>query len=203
MDENREFNSHGTTHFVHHRGRVFAKSIAHAVSGEYEPPLDEARQQCVAALQRIRKALITSYGPHGGLRSVRGSVGHVRDGKAIVESIDSHTLVEKRLAQTIRSLTQTISMEIGDGRKTGVLLCLAMAERGVRATLDGADDVLVSRSIVEAAESAANNMRTSIRSRRPENREMLLRVAETAMCGNHNIAERLCEAVLNKSSSKA
>ncbi len=193
LDESNQFTSHSKTPFIFSSGRAFAKSAFPGIVDYVEPPLEDTRRQCLVALESIRRILTSSYGPDGGLRSIRGHLDHVRDGNRIIETLDYSSPLNQRVTQFMRSLMQTVSAQCGDGRKTAALMAIEMAKHGLVRILEGIDDNLIASSIMEAATVASAFIRDTL-SKPVTSKEDLIRIAETAMCGNRDIAVNIATA---------
>jgi len=195
LNEAYEFDSHSRVAFIRDtQGRVFAKSAFPGTRDFIEISLVEAREQCLTAAVQIRKAVGDCYGPHGGLRGVRGTTDHVRDGQLVIESIEFATPVQQRFSNCLRSLTKSIATLVGDGRKTALLMCLEMVEKGFRSIADGTDDIQFANDLVITAKRAHNVIRERL-AKTVDSKSEIARVIETSTCGNQEIAKLLTDAM--------
>lgn len=152
----------------------------------------EAREAIKAGIDKLVRAVRTTYGPRGRNVLVEKSFGSpdiTRDGMTVAKELDFEDKSENLGVHILRQAAQKTADEAGDGTTTACILAGAIVREGMRNVAAGADPMALSRGIekgLEAAFKAMDKMSVPIRGRKD-----IARIATIASAGDAQIGEQI------------
>ncbi len=162
----------------------------------------EAQNNNIMAAKAVAEAVRTTLGPKGMDKMLVDSMGDViitNDGAAILKEMD----IEHPAAKMIVEISKTQDSEVGDGTTTAAVLAGELLSKAESLLEEGVHPTIISSGYILAAEKA-NEIVTSIAiDVTPTDKEVLRKIAETAITGKgaeldkEKLAELTVDSVLS------
>jgi len=160
---------------------------------------DEARQQLLAGVSKLSRAVRSTLGPRGRnavLDKGWGSPKVTKDGVTVAEDIDLDDPNENLGAQLVKEAASKTNDVAGDGTTTATVLAEAIYREGLKMIAAGADPMALSRGVttaVEAVSAAVGKLATPIDAK---SRKSIQQVATIAGNNDPAIGAVLADAFL-------
>ena len=156
----------------------------------------ENRKRLLAGAAVFSKAVCITYGPHGRVVMLDRATGLLgtKDGVTVAREIDLADPVANLACQVFKTACIKANDEAGDGTTTTACIAAAILQEGCKLVEAGMNPVHMARGVQMAAQAAADavwDMAMPI-----ETQVQLERVALIASNGDHDVAEKLAEAVM-------
>jgi len=156
----------------------------------------ENRRLLLEGAATFAKTVCITYGPHGRTVLLDRSAGLLatKDGVTVAREIDLDDPVSNMACQAFKGACIKVNDEAGDGTTTAACLSYAILQGGCKLVAAGLNPVHMARGIQLAAGAAADALWDLARP--IETQMQLERVALISSNGDHEVSEKLAEAVM-------
>jgi thermosome len=157
----------------------------------------DAQGSNIAAAKAVAGAVRTTLGPKGMDKMLVDTIGDVvitNDGVTILKEMD----IEHPAAKMMVEIAKTQDDEVGDGTTTAVVIAGELLKRAEELLDQDVHPTVIAQGYRLAAEKAREILNDIAITVKPNDKEMLYKIAETAMTGKGAEAskEKLCELVV-------
>ena len=162
----------------------------------------EAQNNNIMAAKAVAEAVRTTLGPKGMDKMLVDSMGDViitNDGAAILKEMD----IEHPAAKMIVEISKTQDSEVGDGTTTAAVLAGELLSKAESLLEEGVHPTVIASGYILASEKANEIVKNMALTVTPENKDILRKIAETAITGKgaefdkEKLAELTVDAVLS------
>ena len=158
----------------------------------------EAQRSNIAAAKAIASAVRTTLGPRGMDKMLVGGTGDVtisNDGATILHEI----AVQHPGAKMVIEVAEAQDDEVGDGTTTAVILVGSLMEKAEDMIEKKIHPTIIGKGYQLGMEKALEILNELAIDIKPDDREMLIRIADTAMTGKsiESVKEKLNEIVVD------
>jgi len=174
---------------------VFADQAIPRARAARELSRHEYQAVLMLLAERVQGLCVDSYATEGGYRlAVRpGGAVHVRDGLQVVKSLRSADEVERRIVQVLAQFVGEVSDEVGDGRKTALMIWSGLVTEALEELGRGVDSrsLLTSmRQVMNRAVDRMHDLGTVV-----QTTEEVVRLATSAAGGDKDIGDVIGQAM--------
>ena len=125
----------------------------------------EARQQILAGVQKLSKAVAVTMGPKGrnvAIDKKFGSPTVTKDGVSVAKEIELEDPFENMGAQMVREVASKTSDVAGDGTTTATVLAHAIYREGLKNVTAGSNPMGLKRGIDKAVEAVVAAVKAQV-----------------------------------------
>ncbi len=157
----------------------------------------DAQSMNIAAAKAVAGAVRTTLGPKGMDKMLVDTIGDVvitNDGVTILKEMD----IEHPAAKMMVEVAKTQDDEVGDGTTTAVVIAGELLKKSEELLEQDVHPTVITLGYRQAAEKAQELLQTIAQDVKPADKEILAKIAETAMTGKNAEAskEKLCNLIV-------
>ena len=156
----------------------------------------EAREHLRAGVEKMAKAVRSTFGPRGRTAVIDKGWGNptvTKDGVSVAEEVELSNPYENLGAQLLKEAATKTSDIAGDGTTTATVLAEAIFKQSLRFVTAGASVAAVGRGVQTAVEKVVDFFDSF--SRKIDTREEITQVGTIAANGDSEIGEMIAEAM--------
>lgn len=160
---------------------------------------DAARKSLLDGVAMMAEAVAATFGPEGRLAIIEKSFGApkaTKDGVSVAKEIVLEDAAENQGAQLLRAACDRTAGIAGDGTTATAILANVICQEGARCIAAGINPVELKRGIMAAVEVVVQYLKNSSEKVGLDSKEKLTQIATVSANGDHNIGEKIADAVM-------
>jgi chaperonin GroEL len=179
-------------------GRLNIEWRNHLMGAKQLSYSDEARQNLLAGVSKLARAVRSTLGPRGRNAVIDkgwGSPTVTKDGVTVAEEIELECVYENMGAQLVKEAASKTSDVAGDGTTTATVLAEAIYREGLKNIAAGCDPMALTRGIMKGVEKVVEELHKLAEKIDDSDDKEITEVATIAANNNKEIGAKLAEAM--------